>query len=312
MNGTASATLGSRKWEERFECICTANRKRFNMSRALLCALIFSANTSCQISRSDHLDLPKRLVAFYDFSDKSQLSDWIAEGPVVVEIVDGQMTLESRYRIRLTEKLTPKEIWDGNGTNERIYRTALFPLISADEPDVLASYDHGSPIRYGHTVLWNKRRAPENFLIEFDFTNLSPYPLHLVHFSASALDGRSIFSADLAPRNGVASQYMNGDIQTYRISFFSRKRDSINMRKAPGRNLTAQSEFDPTSLNDGQTQRIAIRKLGSQITFSVDGVQALSYEDDTPLPAGYFGFRTMLLAKGSYDNVAIYELDTNF
>lgn len=256
-----------------------------------------------------HSDSSTPLIARYNFSNQLQLEDWIAEGPAEVSIAAGRLYLESEFRLPVQGALTDQQIRAGNGTDESIYRHVLVPLLAKRKPDALKDYKAGDPIRYGHAVLWNKHPLPANFIIEYDFRAEAPYPLHLVHFSAAASDGGSIFADGMAPRTGVAREYMYGDLSTYRISYFSGSHNSVNMRKAPGRNLAASQSPDPSAEQYGQIMRAKIVKRGGSIRFYINGKRALQHIDPQPLGAGRWGFRVMLLAKASYDNIRIYGLN---
>lgn len=54
--------------------------------------------------------------------------------------------------------------------------------------------DKGKPIFMGgHFNIWNRRvKTTENFAIEFDFTPLSPAPLHMLMACASGPDDESV------------------------------------------------------------------------------------------------------------------------
>ena len=254
-------------------------------------------------------DIPANLqiIAEYDFSSPSHVNDWIAEGPAEVRIEDGALWLESVYREAVTQRLTSEEIWAGNGTNERMFRNVLVSLVRSAEPEVLSDYEIGTPIRYGHTVLWNRTELPDNYVVQYRFKNRSPYPLHLVHFSAKGLNGESIFAEHLSPRNGIASQYMHGDIRTYRLSYFSGTRGTINMRKAPGRHLI--DEMEDTSVGrDGHWQEVRLVKYGEKIRFFLDGELAFHFDDAEPFDGGYWGFRLMLMASAAYDDIKVFAI----
>ena len=248
-----------------------------------------------------------QLLGHYDFSAGEQFGDWIAEGPAHYYIDGGRLHLESVYRRAVDTRLTPEEIRASNGTDERMYRHVLVPLLRSAHPQSLAGYREGDPIRYGHTVLWNAHPLPDDYVIEYTFRNESPYPLHLLHFSALGLGGESIFSDALQPRTGVASEYMYGDMRTYRLSYFSGTRGTINMRKAPGRVLVNETA-DTSVHRAGQDQRARLVKEGGAIRFYLNGEEAFDFNDDAPFGGGYWGFRLMLMAAASYDDIMVYAL----
>ena len=98
-----------------------------------------------------------------------------------------------------------------------------------------------------------------------------------------------------------------GDIQNYRISFFSGERRTDNLRKAPNKNLIAsEPSFKMHEIN--KLYKCRVIKSQKRIVWLVDNEVVIDVEDDADAPAGYFGFRAMLLAEGFYDDVRLYEV----
>ncbi|GAA6203662.1 DUF1961 family protein [Thalassotalea sp. SU-HH00458] len=251
--------------------------------------------------------LKYELLKSYDFSNSVQMEDWEIEGPGSFAISSSQMLLVSDYQQRLISLLKPEQIWQGNGTQETLFRETLLPLIAENNPEYLQNYIKGTPIRYGNIVLWNKLSLPSNYAIEYDFQSASPYPLHMLLFSAMGINEQSIFSTRLPKRNGIANQYMNSDLSNYRISYFSGKRATINMRKSPGRHLIASIPELP-SLIMGEKYKIKLIKFNQHIHFYINDALIIDYIDTNPLLGGHWGFRLMLFAKSYYDNIKIYSL----
>lgn len=250
------------------------------------------------------------LLASYDFESSEQLSDWHMEGPGEIIISDGRMLLASSYQQKLQQSL-PAELLknDQTAVSESVLRPYLLPLVRTFNPEELQHYQPGTPIRFGHFVLWNTDPLPDNFAIEYDLEAANPYPLHMLHFSAASLAGESIFVDHLALRRGIASQYMYGDIATYRISYYSGSRNTVNMRKAPGRQMLASVPHN-SGIKAGQVYRARLIKWQGNIRFYLDDRLLMNVNDKEPLGGGYWGLRLMVMAKCYYDNVRLYALST--
>ena len=133
----------------------------------------------------------------------------------------------------------------------------------------------------------------------------------MITFCGRGLNGEDVFDPKLRPRYGVSTQYMHGDIQNYRISYWTGPRGTINMRRAPGRELTAEVAGDvPTYALDREVQLELIRWQG-RIVFKVDGQTLADWTDDAPFGDGFFSLRLMAAAKGWYDDYEVYRLLEN-
>ena len=163
-------------------------------------------------------------------------------------------------------------------------------------------------LKGGHFNIWHRRiKTAENFAIEFDFTPLSPSPLHMFLFCASGLKGESIFDTSLPVRYGLGEELMY-DMKTYRISYFHKSRKKANLRRAPGKVLAVQGADVVTSEDWGKTSHCRVERINGTIRFLIDGKESFSYKDETPLEGNNWGFRLMACAKGSYDNIRIMTI----
>ena len=249
-----------------------------------------------------------QLLDSYDFESAQQLSPWRMEGPGQVSIENGRMLLVSQYQQKLQQSL-PQALLENDQTavTESVLRPYLLPLIEQLNPEELQHYQPGTPVRFSHFVLWNSDPLPDNFAIEYDIEAANPYPLHMLHFSATGLTGESVFADHLAPRRGIARQYMYGDISTYRVSYYAGSRGTINMRKAPGRQLLASAP-DSSAMAAGQVHRVKLVKWQGSIRFYIDDQLQLAVDDKAPLGGGFWGLRLMVMARCYYDNIRLYEL----
>ncbi|MDE5421266.1 YesU family protein [Ancylomarina sp. DW003] len=251
----------------------------------------------------------KQLVYRCDFNNKASLEDWVMEGPGIAKIRKGRLELYSRYHKKVNRKMRKGELVFEEGT-DKWYQYYVDGLASKAEPELYPTYKTGKTFRGGHLVYWNKTITPKNYVIEFDFQSLVPYPLHMILFSATGQQGEHVFDPSLNARCGVAAQYTKGDIYNYRISFLAPKPGTANLRKCPGRRLVTKGE-DFSIQNLRGKHHIKVIKWQDQIEFRIDNKLVFQYKDvenDAPLGAGQTAIRLMVPARGFYDNYQIYEL----
>ncbi|TNJ46030.1 DUF1961 family protein [Tamlana fucoidanivorans] len=241
-----------------------------------------------------------------NFNESKDLEDWILEGPGKVKLKKDRLLIHSKYQKFIHKKWKKGRITI-NSTNSNYYPVLRKKMIS-DLKINPSDYSYEGSFSGGPVVLWNKTKTPENYEITFNFKSLSPHSLHMIIFSALGLNGESIFSSDLAKRNGTAPKYTKGDISNYRISYFAPIRKTANLRKSPGRKML-DSGIDFASQSPKELHRIRVQKWKNNIVFTINDKQVLNYSDDEKaLGAGYFGLRLMVPAIGTYDNFNLYEL----
>lgn len=247
----------------------------------------------------------KELIYSCDFSKEKDLSDWVVEGPGSAKIAGGKLIIWPNYQPQLLKLWKEKKIFQDETVD---YYDELEVLMRKDYGEKIKQfYLEDKGLRGGHILFWNKFKTPENFIIEYDFKSLSPLQLHMVTFCAMGVNGEDIFDEKLKPRNGVAAQYMYGDIANYRISYFAGKRGTTNMRKAPGRNLVADGK-DYAALEPDKKHRIKVVKWQDTFYFYIDQREVFKYIDNEPFGGGFWGIRLMATAKGEYDNFKVYGL----
>ncbi len=232
------------------------------------------------------------------------------EGPGVAQIDEGRLLLYSKWLPDLEKVSDQIDLIEPGGRN---YYPFIEQWVREREPENLPRYilkkPTSSSFNGGHLQFWNKQRHPENFLIRLKFKPANPNPLHMLTFSARGINGEDVFDPALAPRYGLGGQYMSGDLQNYRISYWSGPRGSSHMRRAPGRKLTAQTLGDlPRYALDREVQLELIRWNG-RVVFKCDGKTVINWTDDEPLGDGFFSIRLMAAAKGWYDDYEVYQLD---
>lgn len=277
----------------------------------LIASLLLSANSFASTKLANDKDkvltnnyLDHHLYG-YDFSTVQQLNDWHIEGFGLAKIANQQLILEPEFHQQMMVQYEQGKFSNKNSALE--YGSNLASLVSAKYPEQVKELYFDGIFRGGHFNFWNKNITPENYAISFDFKSLSSQALHMLMFSAQGLNGQDVLSGGLKTRVGLAQEIMFGDLQQYRISYFFPWRKTANMRKAPGRNMTSKGK-DYASEEAQQTHHMVITKYQGKINYFVNGQHALYFSDKQPYAGGNWGFRLMVLAKGAYDNINIYQL----
>lgn len=248
-----------------------------------------------------------QLVYSCDFNELSDLEEWTMEGPGLASIQDRQLLIHSKYFDVIDEHYT-KTGGNFTGQGADFYEVLESAVIKDVGEEKAQRYNHNGTFRGGHLVFWNHFKTPSNYIIKCDFQSLSKSALHMLMFSASGENGQDVLDPALKSRNGLAVQYTKGDLFNYRISFFAPGRGSSNMRKCPGRLLTAKGE-DHTLKNLLGKHHLKIVKYNNQIEWYIDGDLSFRFEDDdSHLNGGQTAIRLMAPAKGLYDNFEIYEI----
>lgn len=167
----------------------------------------------------------------------------------------------------------------------------------------------------GHTVLWNARKFPGDFLLEFGFTRANPNGLAIVFFNARAKGGGAIFDRGMPRRSGEYPAYHSGEMDAYHLSYVTSGRRTSNLRKSFGFFLTSVGDDHIHDAGPGP-HTVRILKHGHRIALESRGRTALVYEDDGraygPVLAndGHIGFRQMAnIGKASYTHVRVWRLE---
>lgn len=169
----------------------------------------------------------------------------------------------------------------------------------------------------GHIVHWCPEEFPSSFVAEWEFRPRSEYGLCIVFYSAKGEHGESIFDPSLPARNGVFSQYTNGAIVSYHISY------TASTPGTPGRitsNIRKNNHFylignGPPGILPGDTSPHTIRliKDGARSQLQVDGRVIIDYTDEGKrygpvLGGGWLGLRQMEWTVADYRNLRVWEL----
>ena len=167
-----------------------------------------------------------------------------------------------------------------------------------------------------HLVCWLKMEMPADFLLEFE-VNVADRQrgLNIVFFNARGTGGQNIFDPSLATRDGAFKQYINGDIDSYHVSYWAAGRGSANIRKNGGFYLTAVGKDLIADGEPGSYQTVCVHKHGGMIRVTVDDVLAAAFNDDGrrygPVHdhPGWIGLRQMgHTGWAKYDALRVYPL----
>jgi len=255
---------------------------------------------------------PARLVYRNTFDGPDALRDWHMEGPGVAEIDDGRLFIHSKWTDELEALDGQIDLLQDGGAK---YYPFIEQWVKEHEPEALAKYvlyfHKPGQFSGGHIQFWNRHAHPENFVIRLKFQAANPYPLHMVTFCGRGVNGEDILDPKLRPRFGLAAQYMFGDIRNCRISYWSGKRGTSNMRRAPGRKLTSEEKGDIPAYAVDREVNLEITRWKGRVVFKVDGKVLVDWTDDEPFGDGFFSLRLMAAAKGWYDDYEVYELHGN-
>ena len=167
-------------------------------------------------------------------------------------------------------------------------------------------------------VYWCPVDFPSDVKITWDFLPIYEPGLCILFFSATGIDGGSIFGENLAKRTGEYNQYHSGDINAYHVSYFRRRWEderafhTCNLRKSKGFHLVAQGADPIPSVQDiSAPYKIALEKNGGKISFFVNGLHIFTFDDDSEtfgalLGGGKIGFRQMAPLIAEYANLQVF------
>jgi hypothetical protein len=180
-----------------------------------------------------------------------------------------------------------------------------------------------SPDEAGHHVFWAPGDFPGSFIARWEAQNLeTDAGLVIVFLAARGVNGEDIFDPSLPSRDGTFTQYTEGSIKSYHISYYA------NAAHNPGRghaNLRKNNTF--SLLQKGRVgiptdstfkHQITLVKEGPRVRLYVDERKVIDYIDTTPvvdgvdtgaaLGAGKIGFRQMEWTHFRYRNFRVYSL----
>ena len=255
----------------------------------------------------------KNLVVV-DFDEADWIKNWILEGPGHVKTGAGGLAMNSVLAPSFIKSYEAGEFtWDDNAMKP--YFDVLEDIAKKTIPGGYKKlYDSQGQFRGGHIVLWNKQKSAEHYVIEFDLKHDSPMGLFILFFSANGLNGKDLFSNDLTPRNGIFSQYVRGDNQSYHISTYTPHRGSANLRRNPGAHLL-KTENDIAFLTPTKKSKYRLIKWGNRFQYYLDDQLQMDFTDHaslgSPLRGGYVGLRLMAGDRITVNKFRIHSLLSN-
>ncbi|MFO7947450.1 MAG: DUF1961 family protein [Armatimonadota bacterium] len=170
-------------------------------------------------------------------------------------------------------------------------------------------------------VLWCDEVFPDDIAISWEFWPIREPGLAMMFFAARGLRGEHVLSPNLVPRQGIYSQYYDGDINALHISYFRRKApgerafQTCNMRKSKGFNLVAQGGDPIASIPDvAASYTIQIIKYGREVVFSINDLTIFHFTDDGQkygpvLKDGSIGFRQMAPLMAEYSDLHVTAVE---
>ena len=310
-----------------------------NFKIAILIIMVSIAALQAQESQKEST---KTLIYENNFDSFADIDDWTIEGPGRIYLTENKMMVipdAQQYVYRKWEDCG-RRVLDGKTE----YYAAVKEGLEKTNPGMLKKmYDENDNIAGGHIVCWNKAfETAGDYCVEYDFKPLSPIGLGIIFFSAKGCNGSDVLSDRLKERNGIFSQYLKVDTNSYHISYWANnaavgKRGTCNLRKNKGAFCLANG-IDPSVKNldyskktfEYETYRISLQKVKNNIKFSIDGQVVIDYTDnrynnivaeegldtvkqknvDTGevLEGGRIGLRQMVGLIGQYDNFKVYNI----
>jgi hypothetical protein len=171
-----------------------------------------------------------------------------------------------------------------------------------------------------HLVCWLKKEMPADFLFEVALRPQNKRKgLNIVFFSYRGINGESIFSPALAPRDGNFKLYHSGDLNGYHVSYWAPPRPTTHIRKNRGFALVADSDIDVIATSPPETfETLRIHKRGAEIRVAVGDKIIVAWDDDgktngpAHLDSGWIGLRQMGdTLRCEYERLAVYPLKTD-
>ncbi len=180
-----------------------------------------------------------------------------------------------------------------------------------------------SPNEQGHHVFWCPEDFPESFIARWDAQNLDDEAgLVIIFFAALGVDGQDIFSPELPERDGTFTQYTEGEVKSYHISYYANAahnpgRGHANLRKNNTFSLLQKGEIGIPA-ESMQEHEITLVKEDDRIRLYIDDRKVIDYTDNTPvvegvdtgdsLGGGKIGFRQMKWTQFRYKNFRVYSV----
>ncbi len=181
-----------------------------------------------------------------------------------------------------------------------------------------------SPNETMHHVFWCPQDFPDSFIAEWQAQNLkTDAGLVIVFFAAKGVNGEDIFSPALPQRDGTFSQYTQGDIKSYHISYYTNAahnpdRGHANLRKNNTFSLLQEGK-EGIAAQSTHPHTVRLVKNKNHIKMYIDDRKVIDYIDNqafiegidtgSALTGGKIGFRQMKWTQFQYKNFKVWALN---
>ena len=178
-----------------------------------------------------------------------------------------------------------------------------------------------SPNEEMHHVYWCPETLPSDFIAQWEMQNLHlEAGLCIVFFAATGLGGEDVMDSSLPKRDGTFSQYNNGDLKNYHISYYAHNpklpaRPVARLRRNPGKNIVYEGPSGIHSESD-RVHKVTLIKNEAHIQLFVDDRPVIDWIDNgdvngPPLGAGRIALRQMQWTQFRYRNFNVWSLRSN-
>jgi len=170
-----------------------------------------------------------------------------------------------------------------------------------------------------HFLFWFPGDFPDNIAVSWDFLPEVDDGLAMFWFCAKGREGEDLFDPALEERTGDYSQYNQGDINAYHISYFRRNPwddphiNTVNLRKSYGHELVALGpnpipNIDSVKEHIEEPYRVQLIKSGPHIRMSINEMVVLEWKDEGEYwEDGKIGFRQMANLAAEYADLRVHE-----
>ena len=170
-------------------------------------------------------------------------------------------------------------------------------------------------------VLWCPQEFPSDIAVEWDFWPVRQPGLAILFFAARGKNGEDLFDLSLQPRTGEYPLYHHGDINAFHISNIRRKEPAerafptCTLRTSYGFYMAAQGGDPIPDVGEAVgPYHLEVIKRGTEVGFSVNGLEVLHYHDDWEtfgplLGGGKIGFRQLAPMIGEYANLKVFWIN---
>jgi hypothetical protein len=173
-----------------------------------------------------------------------------------------------------------------------------------------------SPGERMHHVYWCPETFPASFAAEWECQNLHlEAGLCIVFFCAAGLEGQDVLDPTLLPRDGTFSQYNNGALKNYHISYYANTpsvpdRPVARLRKNPGHTIVAEGPPGIVT-SSSEIHHVRLLKTGARIQLWADERSIIDWSDDgttlgAPYGAGKIALRQMQWTQFRYRNFRVW------